>query len=61
MIEVTNTSFQYLFIPFKSPFGIVDISIGPKRTVNLPDNYSSKILDTLIKRRQVRVKRIKGK
>jgi hypothetical protein len=62
MIEITNTTFQFLFIPFKTPFGVVDVSIGPKRTISLPETYSSKILQTLIKRRQVRVKRvIKGK
>jgi hypothetical protein len=62
MKEVSNTTFQFIFIPFKTPYGIVEVSIGPKNTVLVPDTYISKILDTLVRRRQVRVKQVvKGK
>ena len=58
MIEICNTSMQFLYIPFKSSNGIVEIGLRPKEVAIVPSSYSSVILKALIRRRQVKVRQI---
>lgn len=52
---IQNTSLQGLNIPFNTPDGILEIYLRPKASISIPSNYQSKILDTFVKRRLVKV------
>ena len=54
---IQNTSLQGHNIPLTTPEGPIEVYLRPKRTVEVPDNYSSKILENLIRRRILRVVR----
>lgn len=58
MKVIQNTTLQGFNIPFNTPTGIVDIYLRPKKAVVVPLSYSSQILNTLIKRKQIRVTKI---
>lgn len=60
MRSVKNTTLQGFNIPFNTNSGLVEVYLRPKSTIVVPDDYSSKIVDNLIKRRMVRVTRIKN-
>jgi hypothetical protein len=52
---IQNTSLQGLNIPFNTPNGILEIYLRPKASISIPANYQSKILETFIKRRLIKV------
>lgn len=58
MKVIQNTTLQGFNIPFNTPNGIVDIYLRPKKAVVVPLSYSSQILNTLIKRKQIRVTKV---
>lgn len=58
MKVIQNTTLQGFNIPFNTPTGIVDIYLRPKKAVVVPLSYSSQILNTLIKRKQIRVTKV---
>lgn len=58
MIEICNTSMQFLYIPFKTPNGMEEIGLRPKEVAVIPSSYTSIILKSLIRRRQVKVRQV---
>lgn len=58
---VQNTSMQGLNIYFNTPSGILDIYLRPKQSITIPDNYISKVLETFIRRRLVKVTKLPPK
>jgi hypothetical protein len=58
MRQITNTTMQLIFIPFVTKNGLIEMGLRPKKTVIIPDDYSSVILNNLIKRRQIKIKEI---
>lgn len=55
MRTVQNTTLQGFNIPFKTPTGLFEVYLRPKSIIAVPDTYQSSILETLIKRRMVKV------
>lgn len=55
---ILNTSTQGLNVLFNTPQGILEIFLRPKASVTVPDYYQSKILDTFIRRRLVKVTKL---
>lgn len=55
MLSVTNTSLQGFNVPFYDGKTIVEFYIQPKKTIRVPDFYTSVVLENLIKRKMVRV------
>lgn len=47
---------QGLNISFKTPEGVRNFFLPPKKEVNVPNNWPSKVVDNLVKRRMIRVK-----
>jgi hypothetical protein len=58
MIEICNTSMQFLYIPFKSSNGLVEIGLRPKEVAVIPNSYTSIILNSLVRRRQVKIRQV---
>jgi len=54
--QIQNTSLQGLTIILNTPVGFKELFLRPKATVIVPVSWNSKILETLILRKQVRVK-----
>ena len=54
---IQNTSLQGHNIPLNTPDGPIEVYLRPKRTVEVPESYSSKILENLIRRRILKVVR----
>ena len=52
---IRNTSMQGLSIPFGTPEGVKTIFVGPKKQIEVPDNWKSKVVENLIHRRMVRM------
>jgi hypothetical protein len=59
MRSIQNTTLQGFNIPFSTPRGLFELYLRPRSTIIVPDTYSSKILENLIKRRMVKVTRVK--
>ena len=55
MNTVTNTSMQGISIPFKTPQGVKYVFLAPSQNVQVPDNWDSKIVKNLVRRRMVRM------
>jgi hypothetical protein len=58
MLSVTNTSLQGFNVPFNTGKTVVEFYIPPKKTIKVPDSYTSIVLDNLLKRKMVRVLKV---
>lgn len=58
MIEICNTSMQFLYIPLKTSNGILEIGLRPKEVAVIQVPFTSKILSSFVRRRHVKVKQI---
>jgi len=56
MKVVKNTSMQGHYVTFNTPNGVVQKFIGPKKSLNVPDNWGGKVVDNFIRRRILKVK-----
>lgn len=52
---IQNTTLQGFFVMLDTPTGPLNLFLKPKERVAVPDNYGGKILDTLIKRKRIKV------
>jgi hypothetical protein len=55
MKSIRNTTLQGFTVPFKTPNGLKEVFVRPKTTIEVPDSYTSVVLDNLVKRRMFRV------
>lgn len=55
---IQNTSLQGFNLPFNTSTGLYELYLRPKSSVIVPDDYISKVVDTLIRRRMIKVTRI---
>lgn len=55
---IQNTSLQGFNLPFNTPNGIFELYLFPRKSIIVPDTYTSKVVDTLIRRRMVKVTKI---
>ena len=46
-----NTSMQGLSIPFGTPEGVKTVFVGPKKQIEVPNNWKSKVVENLVHRR----------
>jgi hypothetical protein len=46
-----NTSMQGFSIPFGTPQGVKTIFVGPKKQIEVPNNWRSKVVENLVHRR----------
>jgi len=46
-----NTSMQGLSIPFGTPEGVKTVFVGPKKQIEVPNNWRSKVVENLVHRR----------
>lgn len=58
MRVITNTSLQGIFLPFITNEGEKVYFLAAKATIKVPEAYQSKIVDTLVKRRILRSRKI---
>lgn len=61
MRSLQNTTLQGFNIPFNTPNGLYDIYLRPKQTIQVPDDYSSKVMNNLILRRMLKITKIETK
>ncbi len=52
---VKNTSMQGFSISFGTPKGVETVFLAPKRQVEVPDNWKSKVAENLVHRRMVKI------
>lgn len=55
---VRNVSMQGLSIPFGTPEGVKSLFLAPKKSIEVPDNWKSKIAENLVHRRMVKIIRV---
>lgn len=55
MKSIRNTTLQGFTVPFKTPQGLQEVFIRPKTTIEVPDSYTSIVLDNLVKRRMFKL------
>ena len=55
MKAIKNISMQGSNISFRTPEGVRNFFLPPKKEVNVPTRWSSKVVDNLVKRRMIRV------
>jgi hypothetical protein len=55
MKSIRNTTLQGFTVPFKTPKGLQEVFIKPKTTIEVPDSYTSTVLDNLVKRRMFKL------
>ena len=53
--SIQNLSHQGLTIYFNTPTGVQDVFLRPKATITVPNSWNSKILETFVRRRLVKV------
>ena len=52
---IKNTSMQAFSIPFGTPDGVTTIFLGPKKQIEVPDNWNSKVVENLVHRRMMKL------
>lgn len=52
---VQNTTLQGFDIPFLTSNGLINIYVKPGAKINIPDDYKSLSLDSLLKRRMFKI------
>lgn len=55
MKSIRNTTLQGFIVPFKTPEGLKEVLIKPRTTIQVPNSYTSTVLDNLIKRRMFKL------
>lgn len=55
MKTIRNTSMQGLNIPFATPNGVTTLFLAPKKQVQVPDQWKSKVVENLVHRRMVKM------
>lgn len=55
MKSIRNTTLQGFTIPFKTPEGLKEVFVRPRITIEVPDSYTSTVLDNLVKRRMFKL------
>lgn len=55
MKVIRNTTLQAFNVPFKTPKGLQEVYVKPRQTIEVPDSYTSIVLDNLIKRRMFKM------
>jgi len=55
MKTIRNTSMQGLSIPFATPEGVTTLFLAPKKQVQVPDQWKSKVVENLVHRRMVKM------
>lgn len=55
MKVIRNTTLQAFSVPFKTPKGLQEVYVRPRQTIEVPDSYTSVVLDNLIKRRMFKM------
>jgi len=50
-----NKSMQGLSVPFATPEGVKTIFIGPKKQIEVPNNWKSKVAENLVHRRMAKL------
>ena len=52
---IKNVSMQGLSIPFGTPQGVKSFFLAPKKSIEVPDMWKSKIAENLVHRRMVKI------
>lgn len=55
---IQNTSLQGFNLPFNTSNGLFELYLHPRNSIVVPDDYVSKVVDTLIRRRMIKVTKI---
>tara|TARA_S200002703_G_scaffold60638_1_gene52494 strand:+ start:3094 stop:3342 length:249 start_codon:yes stop_codon:yes gene_type:complete len=52
---IRNTSMQGLSIPFATPKGVTTLFLAPKKRVEVPNEWKSRVAENLVHRRMVKM------
>ena len=52
---VKNVSMQGFSVPFGTPEGVKTVFLGPKKQIEVPDNWRSKVAENLVFRRMAKL------
>jgi len=55
MKVITNTSMQGVDLPFKTPKGIKHIFLAPKKQIEVPNSWQSRVSENLVHRRMIKL------
>lgn len=55
---VQNTTLQGFYVTFNTNFGLHETYLKPKGSLMIPDHYTGKIFENLVKRRLLKVTKL---
>ena len=55
MKTIRNTSMQGLSIPFATPNGVTTLFLAPKKQIQVPNQWKSKVAENLVHRRMIKM------